>query len=85
MRKSHLNLLALTAGLPEGFRIGQGTDTIPDVFVEVACDFARDPPETGQLQKSFWGGIQNRSRKSVAALKRDAATEASKDQLSRDF
>jgi hypothetical protein len=24
VRKSHLNLLALTAGLPEGFRTGQG-------------------------------------------------------------
>ena len=40
MRKSHLNLLALTAGLLEGFRIGQGTDTISHIFVEVAGDFA---------------------------------------------
>ena len=29
--------------------------------------------------------IQNRSRTSVVALKSDAATEKSKDQLSRDF
>jgi len=29
--------------------------------------------------------IQNRSRTSVVALKRDAAAEKSKDQLSRDF
>ena len=41
VRKSHLDLLALTAGLQEGFRIGQGADTISHIFVEVAGDFAR--------------------------------------------
>ena len=42
MRKSHLDLLALAARLLEGFRIGQRTDTITDIFVEVAGDFAHD-------------------------------------------
>jgi hypothetical protein len=41
VRKSRLDLLALTAGLLEGFRIGQGADTISHIFVEVAGDFAR--------------------------------------------
>jgi hypothetical protein len=41
VRKSHLDLLALTAGLLEDFRIGQGADTISHIFVEVAGDFAR--------------------------------------------
>jgi hypothetical protein len=36
VRKSHLDLLALAAGLLEGFRIGQGADTISHIFVEVA-------------------------------------------------
>jgi hypothetical protein len=35
VRKSHLDLLALAPRLLEGFRIGQRTDTIPHVFVEV--------------------------------------------------
>src|ERR1700745_2532895 len=39
MRKSYLNLLSLTAGLLEGFHIGQSTDTISHIFVEVAGDF----------------------------------------------
>ncbi len=39
MRKSHFNLFALTTRLLEGFRIGQGTDTISHIFVEVAGDF----------------------------------------------
>jgi hypothetical protein len=38
MRKSHLNLLSLTAGLLEGFHIGQSTDTISHIFVEFAGD-----------------------------------------------
>ena len=42
VRKSHLNLLAFTARLLEGFRIGQCTDAIAYIFVEVAGDFARD-------------------------------------------
>jgi hypothetical protein len=40
MRKSHLNLLAITAGLLKGFRIGQGADTTSHIFVDVAGDFA---------------------------------------------
>jgi hypothetical protein len=42
VRKSHLNLLAFTARLLEGFHIGQCTDAIAYIFVEVAGDFARD-------------------------------------------
>jgi hypothetical protein len=37
MRKSHLDLLALAARLLEGFRIGQPTDTITHILVEVAA------------------------------------------------
>src|SRR3984957_6135304 len=40
VRKSHLNLLALPAGLLEGFRVGQGADTISHIFVDVTGDFA---------------------------------------------
>jgi len=38
MRKSYLDLLALAARLLEGFRIGQRTDAITHIFVEVAGD-----------------------------------------------
>ena len=41
MGKSHLDLLALAARLLEGFRIGQRTDTITHILVEIAGDFAR--------------------------------------------
>jgi hypothetical protein len=49
MRKPHLDL-ALAARLLEGFRIGQRTDTITHIFVEVACDFARDRRRALRLQ-----------------------------------
>jgi hypothetical protein len=42
VRKSHLYLLAFAARLLEGFGIGQCTDTIAYIFVEVAGNFARD-------------------------------------------
>ncbi len=50
MRKSHLDLLALAARLLEGFRIGQRTDTITHIFVEVAGDFAFDRRRALRLQ-----------------------------------
>ena len=50
VRKSHLNLLALAARLPEGFPIGQGTDTISHIFVEVAGDFAHGRSRALRLQ-----------------------------------
>ena len=52
MRKSHLDLLPLAARLLEGFRIGQRTDTITHIFVEVACDFARDRRRALRLQRT---------------------------------
>ena len=48
--KSHLDLLALAARLLEGCRIGQRTDTIPHIFVEVAGDFAHDRRRALRLQ-----------------------------------
>ena len=50
VRKSHLNLLALAAGLLEGFRIGQGADPISHIFVEVAGDLAHDRRGALRLQ-----------------------------------
>jgi hypothetical protein len=41
-RKSHLDLLALPARLLESFRIGQPTDTITYILVEIAGNFAHD-------------------------------------------
>ena len=52
VRKSHLNLLAFTAGLLEGFRIGQCTDAIAYIFVEVAGNFARDCRRALWLQQA---------------------------------
>ena len=48
--KSHLDLLSLAARLLECFRIGQRTDTIPHIFVEVAGDFAHDRRRALRLQ-----------------------------------
>jgi hypothetical protein len=50
VRKSHLNLLAFAARLLEGFRIGQCTDAIAYIFVEVAGDFTRDCRRALRLQ-----------------------------------
>ncbi len=41
-RKSHLNLFTFAARLLEGFRIGQCTDAIAHIFVEITGDLARD-------------------------------------------
>jgi hypothetical protein len=50
MRKSHLDLLPLAARLLEGLCIGQCTDMIAHIFVEVAGDFAHDRRRTLRLQ-----------------------------------
>ena len=50
VRKSHLDLLALAAGLLEGFRISQGADMITHIFVEVAGDFAHSRGRALRLQ-----------------------------------
>ena len=50
MRKSHFDLLALAARLLEGFRIGQPTDTITHILVEVAGNFAHDRRGALRLQ-----------------------------------
>ena len=50
VRKSHLNLFALAAGLLKGFCIGQGTDTISHIFVEVAGDLAHGRGRALRLQ-----------------------------------
>lgn len=52
VRKSHLNLLALPAGLLEGFRVGQGADTISHIFVDVTGDFAHSRGRTLRLQQT---------------------------------
>ena len=50
MSKSHLDFLTLAARLLEGFRIGQRTDTITHILVEVAGDFAHDRRRALRLQ-----------------------------------
>jgi hypothetical protein len=40
--KPHLDLLALSTGLLEGFGIGQCPDLITDVLIEIASDLARN-------------------------------------------
>jgi hypothetical protein len=50
MRKPHLDLFALAARLLEGFRIGQRTDTIAHIFVDVAGNFPHDRRRAFGLQ-----------------------------------
>src|SRR5436190_22184720 len=40
MRKPHLNLLSLAARLLEGFRLGEGPDTIAHILIDVSRDLA---------------------------------------------
>lgn len=42
MSKPHLDLFALAVRLLEGFRIGQRTDMIAHIFVDVTGNFAHD-------------------------------------------
>ena len=52
MRKSHLDLLALAARLFESVRIGQRTDMITNILVDIACKFAHDRGRAFWLQQA---------------------------------
>lgn len=50
MSKTHLDLFALAVRLLEGFRIGQRTDMIGHIFVDVTGNFAHDRRRAFGLQ-----------------------------------
>ena len=50
MRKSHLDLLALSTGLLEGIRASQRANMIAHIFVEIAGDLAHARRRTLRLQ-----------------------------------
>ena len=64
MGKPHLDFFALAARLLEGFRIGQRTDTIAYIFVEVAGNFTHDRRRAFGLQGAGWPASRPLIRKS---------------------
>jgi hypothetical protein len=50
MGEPHLDLLALPAGLLEGFRVGQRTDVLTHLFIKITSHFAHNCAGALRLQ-----------------------------------